>query len=164
MSVLEFVFLQSLLQNGSLVKILKFQTKNAWFGHFWTGSWKLYCHIWSQHPPICLIAKLCEKMKMPKFETKNAFFDYFWAWIWKWYCHIWNQHRRICLTAKFRGKTKTPKFAIKNALFGYFSARISKNYCHIWNQLPQIFSEKQKCLNVGSKMPYLGIVDQKYFI
>ena len=28
----------------------KFGTKNAWFGYFWTGIWKQYCHIWNQHP------------------------------------------------------------------------------------------------------------------
>ena len=32
-----------------------------------------------QHPQICLIAKLCEKMKMPKFGTKNALFGHFWG-------------------------------------------------------------------------------------
>ena len=29
------------------------------------------------NPWICLIAKFCEKLKMPKFETENALFRYF---------------------------------------------------------------------------------------
>ena len=54
-------------------------------------------------------------------------------------------------------------FGTKNALIGYFWARIFKNYCHILNQHPQIclivkFCKKtQKYLNLGPKMPYLGI-------
>ena len=33
---------------------------------------KKYCHIWSQRPCICLIAKLCAKMKILKFWPKVA--------------------------------------------------------------------------------------------
>ena len=44
----------------------------------------------------------------------------------------------------------------------YLGTIILKNYCHISNQHPQIckfanFGKKQKCLNLGPKMPYLGI-------
>ena len=42
-------------------KILKFGTRSAWFGYLGSGSWKYYCHIWNQHPRICLIAKFTEK-------------------------------------------------------------------------------------------------------
>ena len=68
----------------------KFGPKNALFGYFWPkmsylgtfrqlgwNFWKKYCHIWNQHPQICLIAKIFEKMKMPKFGTSNALFRYF---------------------------------------------------------------------------------------
>ena len=60
-------------------------------------------------------------------------------------------------------KTKMHKFGTKNPLFGYLWGRILKNYCHIWNENPQIsqipkFLEKtKKRLNLGQKMPYLGI-------
>ena len=62
-----------------------------------------------------------------------------------------------------------PKFGTKSALFWYFWARTLKTYCHIWNQHLQIseivkFLRKQKCLNLGPKMPYLGIFDQKWLI
>ena len=55
-----------------------------------------------------------------------------------------------------------PEFGTKNALFEYFWARILKNFCHILNQHAQIclianFLKKQKCLNLGPKMPYFGI-------
>ena len=53
-------------------------------------------------------------------------------------------------------------FLTKNALFGYFRARLLKNYCHIRNQHPRIclipnFAKKQKYLNLGPKMLYLGV-------
>ena len=53
---------------GGKIKILKFGTKNAWFGFFGAWIWKYYCYIWNQHPLICLIAKFHIKTKMPKFR------------------------------------------------------------------------------------------------
>ena len=49
-------------------KMPKFWTKNDLFGYFWPKMLKYlgifglesYCHIWNQHPQICLIAKLVE--------------------------------------------------------------------------------------------------------
>ena len=109
---------------------------------------KKNCHIWNQHPQICLFATFHEKTKMPKFATKTALFGFFWTGIWKRYCHIWGRRPRICLIAKFRGKTKMPKFGTRNALFGYFWPKMPylgvfglefwKNYCHIWHHHPQI--------------------------
>ena len=55
-----------------------------------------YCHIWNQHPPIFLIAKFIQNIKMSRFGTKNTLFGIFWARTFKNYCHIWNQHPRIC--------------------------------------------------------------------
>ena len=66
----------------------KFGTKNVLFGYFSFETYKQYCHISTQHTRICLIAKFCEKMKMPKFRTKNVLFEYFGARILKNYCHI----------------------------------------------------------------------------
>ena len=60
-------------------KLHKFGTKNALFGYFCTGVLKSYCHIWDEHPQICLTAKFFEKTKMPKFGTINALVEYFWA-------------------------------------------------------------------------------------
>ena len=140
-------------------KMSKFGTKNVWFGYFRLEFEKKYCHIWNQHPRICLIAKYREIMKMPKFGTKSALFGYFWARILKNYCHIWNQHLRISVIAKFCEETKMPKFGTKNDLLGIFDQEcviwvflgknVLKNYCHIWNQHPQIclfakFHEKTK--------------------
>ena len=87
-SALKLALLQNLVQK---IKILKFGTKNALFGYFWARIWKWYCHIWNQHPRICLIAKFCKKTKTPKFGTKNALLGYFWAAILKNNCHIWNK-------------------------------------------------------------------------
>ena len=82
-------------------KILKFETKNAWFYYFGTGILKSYCHIWNQYPWICLIAKFWKKQnktkqRKHKFGTKNTLFGYFWARTLKNYCHISNQHPWIC--------------------------------------------------------------------
>ena len=141
--------------------------QNAWFGYLWSGIWTWYCYIWNRRTRICVIAKICEKVKMSKFGTKNDLLWYFWAIISKNYCHIWNQHSRTCLTPKFSEKTKMPKFGIKyvwnqhpwiclvakvykkqqqkkhkfgtkNALFGYFWTRNLKKYCHIWDQHPWV--------------------------
>ena len=95
------------------------------------------------------------------FFTKNALSGYLWATIFKDYCYIWNQHPQICLFAKFR------KFGTTNILFAYFWARILEDYCRIWNMYPWIcrlekFCEKQKCLNLGSKMLYLGILGLEF--
>ena len=149
------------------IRILKFGTKNALFGCFWTEIWKYYCHNWNQLPQICLIPKFGLKLKILKFGTQNALFGYFWTGIWKQYCHVRNQHPRICLTEKFREKMKMPKFGTKNALFGCFWARILKNdYKTIVTFEISILEivkmrnlvKKWKCLNLGPKIPYLGIL------
>ena len=59
-----------------------------------------------------------------------------------------------------------PKFGTKNALFGDFLPRIphldifglefQKYYGRIWNQQTQLSQKKQKYLNLGPKMSYLG--------
>ena len=46
-------------------------------GYFWAGFLKNYCHIWSQYPRICFIAKVRAKTKIVKFETKNILFGCF---------------------------------------------------------------------------------------
>ena len=66
----------------------KFRTKNASFWYFSFKNFKNYSHILNQHTQICVVVKVCEKMKMPKFGTKNALFDDIWVRILKNYCHI----------------------------------------------------------------------------
>ena len=78
------------------------------------------------------------------------------------YCHIWNQHPQICQTAKFLEKMKMSKFGTKNALFGIFWLEFENNILifeiSTLNFIKlQNFLEKWKCLNLGPKMPYLGI-------
>ena len=55
-----------------------------------------------------------------------------------------------------------PKFGIKKALFWYFWDRILKNYIIFEISTLKFvklrnFVKKWKCLNLGLKMPYLGI-------
>ena len=63
---------------------------------FETGIWKQCCHIWNQHPRICLTAKFGRKTKIPKFGIRNTLFGCFWVRILKNSCHIWNKHFQIC--------------------------------------------------------------------
>ena len=41
-------------------KMSKFETKNVWFRYFWASILENYCHIWNQHPQICLFPKFHE--------------------------------------------------------------------------------------------------------
>ena len=110
-------------------KMSYFGTKNALFGYFWPripylGLFgreflKNYCHIWNQHPQICLIANFMKEQKClilgPKMpDIGNLGLD------WKQYCHVWNQDPRICLTTNVRGKIKMPKFETKTTYLGIF--------------------------------------------
>ena len=105
------------------------------------------------------------RKKMSKSETKNVWFEYFWTGIWKKYCHIWNQHPWICLITKYREIMKMPKIGTKKALFAYLWARILKNYCYMWNQQLQISAIAKFCeKNLGPKMSYLSIFDQKCLV
>ena len=97
-SAFESALMESLVQK---IKILKFVTKIAWLGYFGAGIWKQYCHIWNQHPKICVTGKFREKTKLPKFRTKCLIWvfltkttscGYFWARIKNNYCEIWNHH------------------------------------------------------------------------
>ena len=59
------------------MKMSKSGTKNALFGYFWARTLKNYCHIWNQHPRICITVKFCAKTKMPTFGTKIPYLDAF---------------------------------------------------------------------------------------
>ena len=74
--------------------------------------------------------------------------------------------------SKILPKKKICKFKTKKTLFGFFWTKIWKMYSHIWNQPPQncliakVCKMKQKCLNLGPKMPYLrysGLDSQKNY-
>ena len=80
MTTLKFVYLQNFTEKQ---KCQNLGPKVSDFGIFSAGVWKQYCHIWNQHPRICLIAKICGKTKMPKCGTQNASVGYFWARILK---------------------------------------------------------------------------------
>ena len=76
-----------MLKFGIKIPYLGNLTQNPLFEYFWTRSLKNYCHIWNQHPQICLTAKFCEK-KCLNLGQKNVLFAYFWAKILKNYRHI----------------------------------------------------------------------------
>ena len=95
-----------------------FGRKKCWFGNFWAGIWKQYCHIWDSYPYLCTLnfAKFGRKRKMPKFGTNIVIFGYFWSRNLKNYCHVSNQDTSNCIFAKFCVKKKL-KFVTKNACF-----------------------------------------------
>ena len=113
---------------------------------------------------------------MSKFGTKNAWFGYFGAGTWKQCCHIWNQHPRICPLQNFAEKQKwDEKWLIsviltKKCLIWVFLSKISRKAIVIFEigtvkfVYLRNFTKKQKCLNLGPNMPYLGIFDQKCLI
>ena len=105
---------------SSKIKILKFETKNALFGYFWTWISKQYFHIWNHQTRICLVARFREKMKMPKFGIKNALLGYFWARISKSYCYIWNQHQLNFSNYKILQKNKNAKIWDQKPLIWVF--------------------------------------------
>ena len=118
---------------------------------------------WNQHPRICLIARFRKKIKS-KFGTKNALFGYFWTRIWKSYCRVWNQQPRICLIAKFCKKQKLLNLGQKKSYLGTFALEFFKKLLSYLKSAPSNLSnceisqkknEKQKCLNLGPKIPYL---------
>ena len=90
---------------------LNLESKICYLGIFWQELEKYYyCHIWNQHPQVCLF---------PKIVPNTPDFGIF-GWNLKQYCHIWNQPPRMCLIVKFGTKNKSPKFGTKNAWFGFF--------------------------------------------
>ena len=104
-----------------------------------------------------------KKPKMSKVGCKNALFRLLQAQIKKSYCHIWNQYPRIYLISKFWKKMKNPKFGTKNALFGLLWAQIWKKAIVMFEisilEFVSMQNFQKKCLNLGLKLPYLGIFE-----
>ena len=121
---INFLEKQKYLNLGSKMPNLHIFDQRNLFLCYWARILKNDCHIWNQHPRICLIAKFCEKTKMSKFGTKSALFGYFWGSILENYCLISNRHVRLCLTAKFFEETEMAKLANKIAIFGYFKPKM----------------------------------------
>ena len=116
-----------------------------------------------------MIAKLCEETKMPKFGTKNAI---------KLLSYLKSAPSNVSICKISQKKQKCLNLGPKMPYLGIFDQKcltwvflgmnLKKNYCHIWNQHPQMclfakFHKKtKKCLNVGPKVPYLGIFGQEF--
>ena len=137
MSTLKFVYCKI---SPKKTNMPKFGTKNALFGYFCCGILKKYCHIWNQHPRVCLIGEFCKKTKMPIFGNKNALLKYFGLVFEKNYCHIWNLDPRVCLMREFCKKTKMPTFGSKNALFKYFGLAFEKKLLSYLKSAPSNLS------------------------
>ena len=102
----------------------------------------------------------CKKKSLFKFRTKFVLFGLELKKLL--YCDILQQHPQIFSNTKFRPKIKILKFGTKTALIGYFGLEFQKtnivfeiNILEFVNMQPSI--QKQKNLNLGPKIPYLGI-------
>ena len=119
---------------------------------FEVSSIKNYGHIWNQHVRISVIAKFCEETKCLKLGPKMPYLD------------ILDQE---CLIWVFLGKNFFKKVLsyLKSASWNLSTCKTSRKYKNpqIWEKFRK-FSVKQKCLNLGLKLPYLGIFDQKCLI
>ena len=142
-------------------KIRKFWYKNAviifdekyclceFFGY---NLKKTYCHIWNNHPWLCLTARYSEIMKILKFITKSALFGYFCARTLKSSAHISNQHLQISVTVKFCEETKMARCGGEKCLIWVFlTKRLSNPNCLVAN-----FREKTKILKYGTKHVLFG--------
>ena len=133
-----------------------------YFGIFGLEVGKNYCHIWNQHPQICLVANFAKKKKSLNFGPKMCDSGIFGLEFEKKYCQIWNQHPRICLIAKYLEIMKMPKFGTKSVFLGYFLARILKKLLSYLKLAPSILSisensrKNKKCLSLGPQMPDLS--------
>ena len=95
------------------------------------------CPVWNQHPRIFLIAKFCEKkQKCLNLVPKMPYLSIF-----DQKCYIWVFLGRILTKLLSYLKSSTHKFIYLQNL-----------------------TKKQKCLNLGPKMPYLGIFYQKCLV
>ena len=114
----------------------QFGIKNTLFRYFWAKIFKKYCHIWNQHPQICLIGNFCEKQNCLNLGPKMPYLGIFELELEK---TIWNQHSRICLIAKFgKKKKKCLNLRPKIPCLGIFGIELEKKHCHIWNQQSRI--------------------------
>ena len=107
-------------------KYLSFGLKMQYFGIFGLAFENKYYHIWNQHPRICLIAKFCEKPKMPKFGTKNA------------YLSISGLHNvRAILSYLKSAPSNLSNCKILRKKTKKVRAKTWQVYCHTWNQDPR---------------------------
>ena len=107
--------------------------------------------------------------KVPKFRTQNGLFGYFWANILRKTTVIFKiSILKFSYLQNFAKKKKMPKFGTKNAFFGYFWARILKKLLSYLKSASSHLSickiprKKQKCLNLGPKVPDLCIFELEF--
>ena len=108
---------------------------------FWTGIWKQCCHIWNQHPQICLFGKLHEKAKMLKFWAQGCLFRIVLVWNLETIFPYFKLATSNLFVCKISLKTKVPKYGtifIRLETCKCFEAGIRKQYSYIWNQHPRI--------------------------
>ena len=91
------------------------------------GTFKNYCHICNQCPPICLIGKFCAKLEFLNLESKMSHLGVLESNFEK-PLSFCNQRSRIFLIIKFDAETKILKFETKNAEFGCSWTEIKKYY------------------------------------
>ena len=110
-----------------------------------------------------------QKQKILAFRTKTVFFGYFRTGIRKSHFHIWNQRPRICLIVTYGAKWKSLNLGPKMTDLHIFRVELENTIvlfeiCVLKFVLLQSLVQnqktwkKRKCLNLGPKMHYLGIL------
>ena len=151
----------------------KFVTKNAWFPHFWATVLRNYCRTWNQHPQVCLSVKFPENKNGSMLDKKfliRVVLQYNFEKLLSCFKSSASNLSNCKILPK---KQKLSKFGTKNALFWHFWATVLKKLLsylksapsNLWNC--KILGKNRNCLNLGWKMPYLGVFQlefKKFFV
>ena len=139
----------------------KFVTKNTLFEYFWTSILQNYCHIWNQHLQINVIAKFCKETKIPKF-------GYFWAKIFKKFIVRFEiSTSKFAYLQNFTKKQECLNLGTKMSdLLCILELEFQNNISYL-KSAPSNFSNCKKkktwkCLNLGPKMAYFGILGLEF--
>ena len=135
----------------------KFGIKDALLGYFWARIKKKLSYLKSTLSNLCNCKILQQRKKKQNLGPK---FGYFCARIFKKLLQYLKSALSNLSNWKFFEKTKMSKFGTKNALFGFF---LSQNFIKLSylksapSNLSNCIISGKKILNLGAKMPYLGI-------
>ena len=118
---------------GAKIYILKFETKNAWYGYFWTGILKKLLPYLKSAPSNLSNYKILWKMIMLTFGIKNALFWYFWDRVLNILLPYFKSAPSDFPNSKILRKKKWQNLRPKMTYFSIFRLEFENKYSHIWN-------------------------------
>ena len=132
----------------------KFGIKDALLGYFWARIKKKLSYLKSTLSNLCNCKILQQRKKK---QTLGPKFGYFCARIFKKLLQYLKSALSNLSNWKFFEKTKMSKFGTKNALFGFFLSQNFIKLSYLKSAPSNCIISGKKILNLGAKMPYLGI-------